>query len=142
MKEATRQMLLRADHATEWECPPDFDSHTALREVRAFAQNAAQTLDLNFAVDDQVQDSSFFADLFDVEFALGVRFSAFGRLALAFTVNVRDWTSEALPVEVVHLLQHRGYTVVRPEDVSGTYDGLKKELRGKATWFGRFFDYL
>ncbi|MFC4637921.1 hypothetical protein [Deinococcus hohokamensis] len=142
MREATRELLLQVDSATEWECPTGFDYQTALREVRAFAEDAAQMLNLNFTLDDQVQDASFFADLYEVDLAVGVWFSAFGRMALAFTENVRAWTSEGVPVEIVHLLQRHGYGVVQPQDGTDMYDGALKDLRGKTTWIGRLFDYL
>ena len=116
MDETTRALLLAADSATEWEAPTDFDYERSLEEVRSVARAAGEKWHMPLPLDDQVQDASYFADVYftDADGAgFGVRFSAFGRLAVVYDHNVRTYTSERVPDAFVELLSERGYTVLR-----------------------------
>lgn len=149
MRPELHNLLLTLDspHDEEWERPPGFDVLNELRKVKKVAEKLGQTLGLKFALDDQVQDASHFASLYGAVFesaTVGLRFSAFGNMVLAFTGNVRAFSSEGLPADLTPWLEAQGYVVIRPEDIDAPYDGVNQHLPGwdGTTWFGRYFDYL
>ncbi|WP_295817129.1 hypothetical protein [uncultured Deinococcus sp.] len=147
MPPALHELLLSLDDPKAWEAPLDFDRDAGLRRVKVLSDSVRETLKLHFTLDEQVQDASFFADLWTErpgQRAVGLRFSSFGMMVLGFTDNVRALTSQSFPPELLTLLREHNYIALHPEQVDHPYDGINSHLRGWAdtTWFQRYFDYL
>ncbi|MBL8796310.1 MAG: hypothetical protein JNM56_20590, partial [Planctomycetia bacterium] len=87
----TRELFLSND-TIGVEYPPDFDWSLSMSAVLAFKSHAENLLGQPLNLDNQVQDASFFADLFIFEdgavgsngvtamvFKIGIRFSSFAK---------------------------------------------------------------
>ncbi len=107
-------------------------------------------------IDDNVQDASFFTDLFirDKEAVaegslrilrntvLAIRFSSFGRLFTVWSA-CRDERQLApnLTDQVIQFVASKGNTYVDGDSLEETYSGANPHLQG-VTWGIRFFNYL
>jgi hypothetical protein len=91
-------ILLQNDSATDVEYPPEFDWQASMAAVNAMKPQAEPILGQPLKLDDQVQDASFFAELFVFEdgavgpngattmvFKVAIRFSTFGKMATIHT---------------------------------------------------------
>src|SRR3954451_4308118 len=98
MDTRTHEILLRNDIATDVEYPPGFDWHASMVAVKALKPRAEDILGQPLKLDDQVQDASFFAELFvfadgvvdpngvaTMVFKIAIRFSTFGKMATIHT---------------------------------------------------------
>lgn len=144
MEKEIHQMLLEADDFLpqgEY-LSSHFDYQAAMSEVRALAADLT-ALGYEIQLDNNVQNATFFTDLWCGSQAFGIRFSGSGRLVLISTGGIRGHESVGLPAEVLELLQQRRYKIVRPEQLAGAlYDGAANHFATKLTWFERYFDYL
>ena len=145
MNSRTHKILLKNDNTMETRKPIDFNYKTALQEVHNFAADATR-YGFNFSVDESIQDASFFSDVFD-PVGIRVRFSSFGRLVCIFNGNVRKYSSQDFPQEIIGLLYEHRFVVIRPEElVASAYEGRHPSFQNNDlwnhAWFIRFFDYL
>jgi hypothetical protein len=151
----TREVLLRNDSATDVEYPAGFDWQASMAAVKALKPYAEEILGQPLKLDDQVQDASFFAELFVFEegavgpngvtvmvFKIALRFSTFGGMA---TVHTNSAASDLrnYPVDrLARLLERHGFQYIDAQSLGEPYDGKLKGLGGEATWWFRFFDYM
>jgi len=152
-------ILLRNDSATDVEYPPGFDWRVSMAAVEALKPHAERILGQPLKLDDQVQDASFFAELFVFEegavgpngatvmvFKIAIRFSTFGKMATIHT-NLAASDLDKYPVaRLADLLEKHGFQFIPVEALSDQYDGKLKGLGqsagAEATWWYRFFDYM
>ena len=143
------------DSPTDWEYPEGFDWTEAWRAVRQYQAAAEELLGQRLRVDDQVQDASFFGELFVFEdgavrpdgvtvmvFKVAIRFSSFGRLA---TIHTNSALSDLgrYPVDrLAELLEVHGFVYVPHEALAEPYDGVLPNMPADYTWWLRFFDYI
>jgi hypothetical protein len=150
-----REILMRNDSATAVEYPPGFDWQEAMAAVKALKPKAEELLGQPLKLDDQVQDASFFAELFVFEegavgpngattmvFKIAIRFSTFGKMA---TVHTNSAASDLrkYPVDrLARLLEQHGFQYIDAPSLGEPYDGKLNGLGADATWWFRFFDYM
>jgi len=153
--ERLHQVLLSNDSTTDWEYPRDFDWAAAWEAVRQYRTAAELVLGQPLRVDDQVQDASFFAELFVFEdgavrpdgvttlvFKIAIRFSSFGRMATIHT-NSAISNLDRYPVErLAGLLGDHGFVYIPATALTEPYDGVVPGLGAGFTWWLRFFDYM
>jgi hypothetical protein len=153
--EAIHQLLLSNDSETDLEFPSGFDWTAASEAVRHFRAPAEFVLGQSLRLDDQVQDASFFAELFVFAegavrpdgvtflcFEIAIRFSSFGRMA---TIHTNSSLSDlgCSPVDqLAALLGEHGFVHVPVAALAQPYDGKNLGLGANFTWWDRFFDYV
>ena len=140
--------LQAADDPQHCEHPPDFDwqkSMVAVRTVRPVLEEiAGQPLFL----DDQVQDASYFADLFIAEpqeangfrcmrVTFSVSFSCFGSLV---TISNENVFPEAIVAGMRMALENHGFIFLDADLLREPYTGSNEGFNGR-TWMDRFFNY-
>lgn len=148
------RLLLSVDDPTGCEFPTQSTVTYAEMDARVRGlQEALRTeLSHSFQRDGQVQDASFFDDLFIHEqestnsryllSRITIRLSNFGNLATVTTALDRIPPEYDVP-RITEIMQRHGWTVVDAEKLSAIYDGPNEVLRdGKTTWWIRYFDYL
>jgi hypothetical protein len=151
----TLTILLKNDSATDVEYPPSFNWQESMAAVKALKPHAEEILGQPLKLDDQVQDASFFAELFVFEegavgpngvtamvFKIAIRFSTFGKMA---TVHTNSTASDLrrYPVDrLAQLLEQYGFQYVDAHSLGEPYDGRLKGLGSSASWWCRFFDYM
>src|SRR5262245_44282080 len=146
MNAATREILSQNDSPTDWEYPPGFDWKSSMAAVRELKPHAKQVLGQPMKLDDQVQDASFFAELFVFEdgavssnlvtaliYKIGIRFSMFGKMVTVHT-NSPDSDLRNYPVQhLATLLEQRGFQYVDAVALTEPYDGKLKGMDANAT---------
>jgi hypothetical protein len=138
------------DTAGDWEFPAGFDYVTSLEQVKHFQLRVEEKLRLRLRLDDQVQDASFFAELFELEeggvlpngttylvFKIGIRFSTFGRMVTIHGNSPKSYPLMAL----IDLLVEHGFQYMDVESLNETYDGEFRQIQRRISWWDRFFDY-
>jgi|SRR5215472_2452409 len=151
--------LLQTDSATDVEYPSDFDWQASMTTVKALKPHAERILGQPLKLDDQVQDASFFAELFVFEdgaagpngvttmvFKIAIRFSTFGKMATIHTNSAASDLNKYPVARLAELLEQHGFRYIPAESLGERYDGklkgLDRSLGGEATWWYRFFDYM
>jgi hypothetical protein len=144
-----KQIVEAADDPRNAECPPGFDWQTAIERVRALLPQLEKISGREFAIDDNVQDASFFVDLSihrpgarpkhtDTVFAL--RFSCFSELFTTWS----HCSTEQLDVETIQRLiaavSNAGFQYVPAEELDHPYAGRHPAYAG-SSWWHRFFDF-
>lgn len=155
MDTVTRQILLQNDSATDVEYPPGFDWQASMAAVRELKPHAEEALGQPLKLDDQVQDASFFAELFVFEdgavgpngttamlFKIAIRFSTFAKMATIHTNSVKSDLRNYPVDRLAKLLLESGFQFIDAASLRESYDGKLKWLGSEATWWGRFFDYM
>jgi hypothetical protein len=152
-------ILLQNDTAGDVEYPPAFDWQASMAAVKALKPDAEQVLGQPLKLDDQVQDASFFAELFVFEdgavrpdgvitmvFKIAIRFSTFGKMATIHTNSVVSHLGQYPVARLADLLGKHGFQYIPAESLAERYDGklagLGQSVGGGATWWYRFFDYM
>jgi hypothetical protein len=152
-------ILLQNDSATDVEYPPGFDWQASMAAVKGLKPDAERILGQSLKLDDQVQDASFFAELFVFEdgavgpngvttmvFKIAIRFSTFGKMATVHTNSAASDLGSYPVARLTGLLEKCGFQYIPAESLAERYDGKLKALDqwvgGKATWWYRFFDYM
>jgi len=155
----TRQLMLQNDTAAHVECPPGFDWQVSMAVVKALKPHAERILGQPLKLDDQVQDASFFAELFVLEdgainpygstalvFKIAIRFSAFGKMATIHTNSTASDVQKYPVAQLAKLLEQHGFEYIPAEFLNEPYDGKLKALGHglgmDCTWWCRFFDYM
>jgi hypothetical protein len=159
MDTRTHDILMQNDSAAAVEYPPGFDWQASFAAVKALTPHAERILGQPLKLDDQVQDASFFAELFVFEdgavepngvttmvFKIAIRFSTFGKLATIHTNSAESDLDKYPVARLADLLEQHGFNYIPAESLSERYDGklteLGQSLGGEATWWYRFFDYM
>jgi hypothetical protein len=159
MDARTHDILLQNDSATDVEYPPAFDWQASMAAVKALKPHAERILGQPLRLDDQVQDASFFAELFVTEdgaigpngvttmvFKLAIRFSTFGKMAAIHTNSTASDLGKYPVARLAELLEQHGFKYIPAELLAARYDGklkgLNQSVGGEATWWYRFFDYM
>src|SRR5262249_41989412 len=105
-------------------------------------------------VDDQVQDASFFGELFVFEegavrpsvtamvFKMAIRFSSFGRMATIHTNSALSDLGRYPEDRLAALLAEDGCVSIPGEALVEQYDGVMPNVSADFTWWLRFFDYM
>jgi hypothetical protein len=127
--------------------------------VKALKPQAERILGQPLKLDNQVQDASFFAELFVFEdgavgangatvmvFKIGIRFSTFGKMATIHTNSAASDLSKYPLARLAELIEKQGFQYIPVEALNEPYDGklkrLDQSLGAEATWWYRFFDYM
>jgi hypothetical protein len=155
MDTRTHEILMRNDSATNVEYPPGFDWQESMAAVKALKPQAEEILGQPLKLDDQVQDASFFAELFVFEegavspngvttmvFKIAIRFSTFGRMATVHTNSAASDLRNYPVGRLARLLEQHGFHYIDAQSLGERYNGKLKGLGGDATWWFRFFDYM
>lgn len=149
MNPETKNLLLKHDEIGCWETPTNFDYDKLRAQVIKLVNELETTFDLKFALDDQVQDASFFADIRiphelvntpRTDLGYSLRISNFGNLS---TINFLDEYSEATTNKMIEALERSGFLYVNADELDTDYDGIFEQFRNsQASWFDRYFDYI
>lgn len=159
MDSAVHQKLMSADCDKGWECPKnDWKNHdwaVYQLEITAIQKNIRSQLNIEFARDGNVQDASYYDELFiwspdavrigDMSVHLleiGIRFSNFGKLYTIHSTlasNVQKYDIDALQ----KIVDKYGWTFVPAFELDSPYDGIHQGFKeSNASWWIRFFDYI
>jgi len=150
MTDKTLQLLLASDHPSACEAPPGFDYVDAMRRVKALVPALERIVGHELAVDESVQDASYFTDVVcyrdTVAEHLGavrvplirIVFSSFGDL---FTVVFAEELDQATVADTISAAANAGFAFVPADKLDEPYTGDNPHLKG-TTWFTRFFCYL
>jgi hypothetical protein len=154
MDRRIHELLLSNDSSTHWEYPPGFDWAGAWEAVRRYQAAAEEILGYPLKADNQVEDASFFGELFVFEegavrppvtalvYKIAIRFSSFGRMATIHT-NSRQSDLGRYPVDrLAELLEEHGFVYVPAAALDEPYDGVVPNVPKDFTWGTRYFDYL
>jgi hypothetical protein len=153
--EDTHRILLDNDSTTNWEHPPEFDWAGSMDRVKAFKVDAEQLLGQPLRFFDQVQDASFFAELYvpherktshgtEVRMKIAIRFSNFGGMATVWADRSVSDLNEYPVDRLVRQLTEHGFVPVCADALREVYDGKNDTSWSSArpfTWWLRFFEY-
>ncbi len=147
MDQAIRDLLDAADDPIHEEEPPDLDFEALSERVARLEPKMSRIAGRTFALDDEVQDATYFCDLsFDRwigdgwEMVFAIRFSNFGSLFTAWNPSLTERLPDALVAELVQAVSFAGFQYVPAEALDASYTGRNPAFEG-ATWWQRFFDY-
>ena len=148
MDAAVLRELQAIDDPRHCDYPPDFDWQRSMERVGAIRPKLEEIAGRPLCLDDQVQDASFFADLFVAEpceengfqhmrVTFSVSFSCFGSLATIFNEGVfpEDTVSRMRTT-----LENQGFVFVDANQLREPYTGSNDGFKGR-TWMDRFFNY-
>src|ERR1700722_17124900 len=152
-------ILLQNDSVTDVEYPPGFDWQTSMAAVEALKTQVERILGQSLQLDDQVQDASFFAELFvlgdgavgptgvtTMVFKIAIRFSTFGKMATIHTNSAASALDKYPVARIADLLVQHGFQYIPAEALGERYDGklkgLDRSVASEATWWYRFFEYM
>ena len=148
MKTATLEDLLDADDPLECEAPHDFDRDATLLRIRDLQPALERLTGLPFQIDEQVQDASYFAELFArdpierplpsggcyIETFIGVRFSAFRDLFTIWTCSSVRPISDDERARIAKLVSSAGFLYVPSDILDLPYTGNNVHLRHLRDW--------
>ncbi len=153
-----RAILEAADCSTGYEIPRDvweaFPGREYLSEIKVIQKRIESELGLSLRRDGFVQDASFYDELFIYRsdafpgdgsithlVQIGIRFSNFGKLYTIYASemsNKKKFDTEGIE----RIINSFGWTYISAEEpLEATYDGKHDRLRGRISWWERFFDY-
>src|SRR5262249_59767760 len=131
-----------------------FDWNASMQTVREVQPRLEEILGHPLKLDDQVQDASFFAELFWLEdgavrpngvvvhcFKIAVRFSSFGRMVTIHTNSATSDLSQYPVKQLVAVLNQHGFQYIDPEALNELYDGRLQTKCAALTCWIRYFDY-
>ena len=153
MAQETQKLLLDIDEDGRWETASNFDYGKLQTQVLDLINELGRTFNLNFILDDQVQDASFFADIKiphelvinpRTDIGYSIRISNYGNLS---TINFHEEYSESTTNTFIDTLERSGFVYVNADeldvDYNGTFEKFQNSQSGaKPSWYIRFFDYL
>ncbi|RAW02206.1 hypothetical protein [Pseudochryseolinea flava] len=153
MDKQIRDILLKFDEADRYERPSNFNYDQLKSRVINLVDRLENVFRLKFAIDDQVQDASFFCDV-KIPFQLvtrprsnveySIRISNFGGLV---TLTFDEEYSEDVKGTIKSVLAEMNFVFIYSDDLDEDYDGsfdkFNEILGGtKPSWWIRYFDYL
>lgn len=147
------KLLELADHETACEFPPDFNYHASMKRVEDLKPKLNAIVGKPLELDLNVQNASFFADLFIIEppiyggsmyhYVLGIRFSSFGNFFTVWSNSVSEKIGEAKITEVIAETEAAGFVYVDAATLEQEYTGKNQYLAGDVgNWWCRYFDYI
>ncbi len=153
MRQQTKDILIRFDEFGSYETPTVFNYKEIKSNVSKLTNNLIDKFGVDFMVDDQIQDASFFCDIkmpHDLvinpkpQIGYSIRISNFGQLA---TINFESEYSKETVQTIINLLDKNGFIYVSTDELDEDYDGSFTDfynLLGGETpsWGIRYFDYL
>jgi hypothetical protein len=148
-----KSILEKFDEVSRFENPSNFNYMKLVSQVKKLKSELEQVFKLEFVIDDQVQDASFYCDLIipdalitnkNIYQRLSIQISNFGSLA---TLNYEKQYLEGVKPIIIKALSNTGFIFLESADLDDEYDGNFKEFAqilgvGKVTWRTRYFDYL
>ena len=149
MDPSALQKLKTAD-CDAYEYPPDFNWETEMKRVKGLVWKLETILGVILKVDDQVQDASYFAEIYhrflDREqnqwnTSICFLFSSFGNLFTHWGNSDFCRPTENYIEEAIKYIESQGFVFVIGDVLEQEYDGLAEGLHGY-TWHARYFSYL
>lgn len=153
MDDLTKKILLKFDEVKRYETPSNFDYEALWSRVLILAKDLQSLFGLEFKIDNQVQDASFFGDIIiphdlvinpEPNYLYSIRISNFGSLA---TLTFDESYSNTIKDKIIHKLEKHSFIFISSDDLEEEYDGnflkFNKIIGGeKPSWWIRYFDYL
>ena len=153
MKNHIHDILLQFDEWGRYEFPSDFNSDLLSEKVVLLKEELEKTFNINFTINDQIQDASFFCDIKIPKFLINnfrndinysIRISNFGNLS---TINFEDEIIEEVLAIIKVTLSKLDFTYISYDDLDVPYDGKFEAFKNilnhqEATWYTRYFDWL
>ena len=149
----TNRALREYDEVGRYETPSKFDYDGLMQKVIKLKVELEELFNVDFQIDDQVQDASFLCDLripkelipeLDPSLEYSIRISNFGQLA---TINFQAELGESTLKRMLESLEKHDFEFISTDELDSIYDGQFEEFkkiggdRG-STWYMRYFDYL
>ena len=153
MKTETKQILLEFDEIGRFETPTDFDYDNLILQIKKLKAELESIFNVEFKIDDQIQDASFICDLIIPdklliekisEYIFSLRFSNFGKLV---TINgIENLNTEFIETLGIVLKKNK-FIFIEPNEIYVHYDGKFENFKNiygenNPSWFVRYFDYL
>lgn len=141
---------LKAADCDAYEYPPDFSWETEMKRVKGLVWRLEAILGVILKVDDQVQDASYFAEIYHRHLereknqwntSICFLFSSFGGLFTHWSNSERYRPDDTHIEEAVEYIESQGFVFVSGDVLELEYDGLAEGLHGY-TWHARYFSYL
>jgi len=148
--------LRKHDDPVHCDSSPDFDYEDSMARVRALRPDLdALVTPERFALDERIQDASFFAELallsdapsyepaLDtnvIETVLGLRFSCFGNLFTTYSTSQASKVASDKLQAIIAKAQEHGFIFIDGASLDEPYTGKNPDIKG--TWWKRYFDYL
>jgi hypothetical protein len=153
MTPETKSILLRFDEIGQYETPSKFDYKTLQQRVIKLRDDLQKHFGLDFKIDDQVQDASFYCYIRiptglvikprkDTGYSISI--SNFGSLA---TINFMEEYSEETNSSIKNILKKHEFQFLDADEIDEPYDGRFEEFKkitpdSPPTWYVRYFDFL
>jgi len=141
---------LRAADQEGYEFPRGFDWRKEMPAVEALVWDLERILGVMLKVDDQIQDASYFAELYNRhlnrgknywETSIGFLFSSFGHLFTHGSNTERERPPDDAIRRAVEFIESKGFVFVDADQLDERYDGIMTGLHDR-TWMDRYFSYL
>jgi hypothetical protein len=147
------KLLELTDHETACEFPPHFNYHASMKRVEDLKTKLNAIVGKPLELDLNVQDASFFTDLFIIEppiyggnmhhYVLGIRFSCFGNFFTVWSNSISEKIIDAEIAQVIAKTEAAGFVFIDAETLEQEYTGKNQYLAGDVeSWWHRYFDYL
>ncbi|HLF94137.1 MAG TPA: hypothetical protein VJB14_11810 [Planctomycetota bacterium] len=149
------RLLNRVDDPEECEAPAEFDLEAEVNAVRNLILPLNELVGRDFVLNDRIEDAPFFAELSIIDWTtnpsggkdgngiISLRFSAFGRLFIVWSPCPQYKKLDPRVIEqVIDLVRRSGYVYVDAEALVEPYEGGNPALKGRYTWWGRYFDWF
>ena len=163
MEEPINKILLEVDDDIQCEWPSDFNWEKALDHVRKIKPKIEELLGCDLALDDSIQDASYFASLVILSYippdpnlytapgverggtyytVIDISFSCFGNLTtIVIGDDYKDKFSDEQIISVGNLLNKNGFTYIPEKYLLEKYTGNNPYFP-EATWGERYFSHL
>ncbi|QEE51138.1 hypothetical protein FUA48_16615 [Flavobacterium alkalisoli] len=153
MDNQVHDILLNFDEKGKYEHPSYFNYHTLYKKVTSLKKDLDCFFNIDFIVDNQIQDASFFCDLkipkqlienYKNELGYSIRISNFGKLV---TINFEEELINEMADRIKRILKKSGFTYISYNHLDTIYDGSFEDFKNvytnyKPTWYTRYFDYI
>ena len=129
MRQQTKDILLKLDEFGRYETPSNFDYQVINSAVVKLTKDLIEKFRVDFLVDDQVQDASFYCDIKvpnnlvinpKPQIGYSIRISNFGQLA---TINFETEYLKQTMQSIIKLLVQNGFVYISANDLAEDYNG-------------------
>jgi hypothetical protein len=146
MRTATLDDLIKADDQEHSEAPPGFARVAAMQEVAALREPLSKLVGLKFEQDMNVQDASFFTELYVhepprnrvIQKVVGIRFSAFARFFTISGNSLDHPLTDDIRQPIMEFVCGHNFVFVPDALLELRY----RDPKMFPHWEVRFFDYL